>query len=176
MATMVLGPTPPELAELLKRRRSLGQDRFDEIWEGVYHVAPAPNSWHGYAELRVAALLADAAAGAGLTPTGPFNLGEPTDYRVPDLGFHRGFPTATFVPTAAIVVEVVSPDDQSYAKLPFYAAHRVDEVLIIDAELRAARWLVNLGSGNDTGFEEREASVLLGTARSDIAAGIRWPA
>lgn len=53
MATLVLGPTPPELTGFLERRRSMGQDRFDEVWEGVYHVAPAPNAWHGYAALRV---------------------------------------------------------------------------------------------------------------------------
>lgn len=171
MATLVLGPTPPELSGFLDRRQSLGQDRFDEVWEGVYHVAPAPNSWHGYAELRVAAILADAASAAGLTPTGPFNIGGPDDYRVPDLGFHREFPTETFVSTAAIVVEVVSPDDQSYAKLPFYAAHRVDEALIIDSELSAARWFVNMGGT----YEERSQSDLVGTPSAEIIADIRWP-
>jgi len=130
MATLLLGPTPPELSEFLERRRNLGQDRYDEMWEGTYHVAPAPNSWHGYAVLRVAGLLAGPAAAVGLTATDPFNLGEATDYRVPDLGYHRDFPTSTFVPTAAIVVEVVSPDDETYAKLPFYADHDLDELVL----------------------------------------------
>jgi Uma2 family endonuclease len=171
MATLVLGPTPPELTGFLERRRSMGQDRFDEVWEGVYHVAPAPNAWHGYAALRVAEILADASRAAGLTATGPFNLGDPDDYRVPDLGYHREFPAATFVPTAAIVVEVVSPDDETYAKLPFFAAHDVEEVLVVDAGLRAARWFVR----REQEYEEGETSLLIGVAGSAIGAALRWP-
>jgi len=171
MATLVLGPTPPELSEYLERRQSLGQDRYDEVWEGVYHVAPAPNVWHGYAALRVAEILASASRAAGLTPTDPFNLGGPDDYRVPDLGYHREFPTATFVPTAAIVVEVVSPDDQTDAKLPFYAAHGVDEVLVVEPARRAVSWFVRTG-GN---YEPQPASRLLGISAAEIAAGLRWP-
>jgi Uma2 family endonuclease len=173
MATLVLGPTPPELSEYLERRQSLGQDRFDEIWEGVYHVAPAPNAWHGFAVLRVAEILSDAIRAVGLTATDAFNLGDPDDYRVPDLGYHREFPTVTFVPTAAIVVEVVSPDDQTFAKLPFYAAHGVDEVLVIDAGSRTARWFVN--NGNAT-YDETDASRLIEMTADEIAASLRWPA
>jgi Uma2 family endonuclease len=36
------------------------------------------------------------------------------------------------VPTAALVVEIVSPGDESYKKLDFYAAQAVDEVVIVD--------------------------------------------
>ncbi len=171
MATLVLGPTPPELTGFLERRRSLGQDRYDEVWEGVYHVAPAANSWHGYVALRVAAMLADAAHAAGLTATDPFNLGRADDYRVPDLGYHRAFPTATFVSSAALVVEVVSPDDQTYAKLEFYAARGVDEVLVVDGDLRTARWFIL----TDGRYDDRPASHLLGVRSADIAAGMRWP-
>jgi Uma2 family endonuclease len=171
VATLVLGPPPPELSEFLERRRSLGQDLYDEVWEGVYHVAPAANAWHGYAIQRVAQLLEASTSAAGLIATSPFNLGERDDFRVPDLGYHRDIPTMTFVPTAAIVVEVVSPDDRSYAKLPFYAAHGVDEVLIVDAGSQAARWFVNDGGG----YEERDASRLAGVTGAEIVAGLRWP-
>ncbi len=34
--------------------------------------------------------------------------------------------------TAALVVEIVSPGDKTWEKLPFYAAHSVDESLIVD--------------------------------------------
>jgi hypothetical protein len=33
------GPRPQELETLIIRRRSLGLDTFDEIWEGTYHAA-----------------------------------------------------------------------------------------------------------------------------------------
>lgn len=170
MATLVLGQLPPELSVFLERRRALGQDRFDEVWEGVYHVAPAPNAWHGYAVLAVADVLSAATRAAGLIATSPFNLGDADDYRVPDLGYHRDFPTATFVSTAAIVVEVVSPDDQTFAKLPFYLAHDVDEVLVVDAGTRAARWFIRSGDH----YDERPASSRVGITSSDVAAGLRW--
>src|SRR5674536_302451 len=40
MATVVFGPRPPELETWLGRRRELGQDRYDEVWGGDYHVGP----------------------------------------------------------------------------------------------------------------------------------------
>lgn len=32
--------------ELLERRRQLGQDVLDEVWEGVYVMNPAPSEGH----------------------------------------------------------------------------------------------------------------------------------
>jgi hypothetical protein len=55
---------------------------------------------------------------------GIFNLGEPDDYRVPDGGLFRPGPDELYVPTAELVVEIVSPGDESGQKLGFYAAHR----------------------------------------------------
>jgi hypothetical protein len=51
--TVVLGPRPRELEGLIQRRRALGIDAFDEVWEGSYHAAPAHPA-HGYVELIVA--------------------------------------------------------------------------------------------------------------------------
>ena len=79
---------------------------------------------------------------AGLTATGPFNLGEGEyDYRVPDRGLHREWTDRVWYPTAALVVEIVSPADESYQKLAFYAARGVDEVALVDREKRAVDWL-----------------------------------
>lgn len=47
MTTIVRGPRPPELEQLLERRRRSGADRLDEVWEGRYVVAPDPHSNHG---------------------------------------------------------------------------------------------------------------------------------
>lgn len=33
---------PPPDSEAWLRRRALGQDGFDEVWKGEYHVAPWP--------------------------------------------------------------------------------------------------------------------------------------
>ncbi len=73
---------------------------------------------------------------------GGFTLGESEqDYRVPDGGLHRAGAAGVWLPTAALVVEVVSPSDETYAKLAFYARHRVDEVLIVDPDTRSVEWL-----------------------------------
>ncbi|MBA3619672.1 MAG: Uma2 family endonuclease [Acidothermales bacterium] len=117
MKTVVLGERPRQLEEWLARRRELGQDRFDEVWEGEYHAAPAPQPRHGYLAAQLVRRLGERADAAGLVGTGAFNLGEPDDYRVPDHGYHHELPTATYVPTAAVVVEVVSPDDETYEKV-----------------------------------------------------------
>jgi len=77
--TVVLGPRPAEPEALIARRRRLGQDLYDEVWEGSYHVVPAPHRAHGFVENELAIPLAPAATAVGLVGTGPFNLGEPED-------------------------------------------------------------------------------------------------
>ena len=85
MRTVVLGPRPPELDALIARRRSLGLDTHDEVWKGEYHMAPSAHSSHGWLDQQLAELLGPLARAAGLGGTGPFNLGEPDDFRVPDV-------------------------------------------------------------------------------------------
>ena len=51
---------------------------------------------------------------------------------MPDLGVHREPQLESWVPTAAIAVEILSPGDDTWAKLPFYAQRDVDELLIVD--------------------------------------------
>ena len=72
-------------------------------------------------------LLGPAARAAGLWPRmSIFNLGEPDDYRVPDGGLLRERLNGVRVPTAALVIEIVSPDDDTWNKMPFYARRGVD--------------------------------------------------
>jgi Uma2 family endonuclease len=171
MTTVVLGQRPRELEEFLRRRHELGQDGFDEVWEGVYHVAPMAHPWHGYLDNVLAELLGPLARRAGLVGTGPFNLGAPGDFRVPDRGYHQTLPSTTYVPSAVIVVEVVSPDDETWAKFGFYAAHGVHEICTADPHQAQLRWFVRGGDH----FVESEASEVLGVAVTDLAAAIDWP-
>jgi Uma2 family endonuclease len=168
--TVVLGPLPAELAELIEHRRATGAGLYDEVWEGEYHMAPAPHLSHGVIDQRLAEIFGPLARAAGLFVSGAFNLGEPTDYRVPDRGVHRTGHDAVWVPTAVVVVEVVSPDDESWAKLPFYAGHSVDEVLIVDPQQRRVAWLGRVG----TGYQPIERSVL-GVTAAELAAQLDWP-
>ena len=139
--TVVLGPRPAELEALIARRHARGIDIFDEMWEGSYHVAPAPSAGHAFLDNVLAVVLHPYAQGGGLTGTGPFNLGRPDDYRVPDRGYHRGQPKGTWVPAVAFVVEIISPDDETYEKFGFYAEHGVEEILVADPAARSGQAL-----------------------------------
>jgi Uma2 family endonuclease len=171
--TVVLGPPPAEVEALIARRRKLGIDLFDEVWEGSYHMAPAPHPGHGYIETQLAVLLAPRATAAGLIGTGPFNLGKRNDYRVPDRGYHRVLPDSVFLPTVAIVVEVVSPDDETYAKFGFYAAHGVDELVVADPAERTVRTFARAADGD--GYDEVDASALLGVSAAELIGQVTWP-
>jgi Uma2 family endonuclease len=131
---------------IIDLRRRTGADRWDEMWDGVLHMPPMPNRSHQDLELSLGAWLKTYWArplGAKVYP--PINLALPgrwpKDYRIPDLvlvtpdRFHidrneyfDGGPT--------VVVEIRSPDDESYEKLPFYAQLQVPEVWVIDRDSR----------------------------------------
>lgn len=171
MRTVVLGEQPPEVAALIERRRALGLDLYDEVWEGEYHMAPAPRPRHGAVDARVGVVLNRFAMERGLIDSSPFNLGEPDDFRVPDRGVHRTMPTGAYAASAALVVEVVSPHDESWEKLPFYAAHDVDEVVMVDPDSEVVTWLVREGDG----YVPTERSEVLGCTVADFVAEISFP-
>lgn len=169
----MLDPQPVEVDQLIERRRALGLDRFDEVWEGTYHMAPAPRPRHGYLASELTRVLRPYAEVAGLLETGPFNLGGPDDFRVPDYGYHRDLSDldAVYLPAAAIVVEVVSPDDETYAKMPFYAAHHVDEMIVVEPTEHQVQLLAV--SGNH--YDQTSGSDLLVVETETLAEAIRWP-
>jgi Putative restriction endonuclease len=177
MATVVLGERPPELESWLIRRRELGQDRYDEVWEGDYHVAPGPSAEHAIVDGQVTRLRWPQADRVDLLVTTAFNLGEPEDYRVPDGGLHRDRPAGVFAATAAMVIEVVGPGDEALAKLAFYARRAVVEVLVADPARRTVRmWQLRGGSSQpEPHYEETDRSDLLAVTGTELAAEISWP-
>ena len=173
MPTLVRDPPPAEFEALLERRRRLGQDLMDEVWNGVYHLNPAPHRQHANVVQQLAEILGVPARKAGLLPMlSIFNLGEPSDYRVPDGGLFRPGPDEVYAPTAALVVEVVSPGDDSWEKLPFYGEHEVDEVLIVEPQERAVHWL---GLQPDGQYGSIEHSDLIELSAAELASRIDWP-
>lgn len=172
MRTVVLGPPPPELAALIAHRHELGLDGYDEVWDGEYHMAPMAHSAHGHLQAQLIWLLTPWASAAGLTVSGPFNLGDPDDFRVPDGALRRPGPDAVWVPSAALVLEVESPDDETWEKLPFYASHHVEEILIVSPEHQPVTWLVV----HQSDYVESPVSELLGPVSASLASDIRWPA
>lgn len=171
MTTVVVGEPPAELQAWLDRRRELGQDGFDEVWDGVYHVAPMAHGRQGATEHEVAFALRAPSRAAGLRGSGPINIGHPDDYRVPDAAYLRIRETALWNPTAAIVVEVISPNDESRQKFGFYFAAGVEEMLLVDPLARTVEWFVRSSGA----FVPAEGSALLDVTAAGLAAEIEWP-
>jgi Uma2 family endonuclease len=172
MRTVVPDPPPAEFEALLERRRRCGADTHDEIWDGVYHVTPAPSMAHSLIARQLAELLGPLARAARLAFSNEFNLGESDDFRVPDLGLHRDPLPGVRHPTAALVVEVVSPGDETWEKLPFYARHDVDEALIVDPAEREVHWLALQGGE----YRPVQRSGLIELGARELSERIDWPA
>jgi hypothetical protein len=136
-------------------------------------MVSAPSGEHADVTQQLAVALDGPARAAGLFPTmGEFNLGaSEDDFRVPDGGLHRTRPRGVWSPTAALVVEIVSPGDETWEKLPFYAAHRVDELLTVDPTTRTVRRL-GLADGE---YRDIERSGLIDLGTAELAKQIDWP-
>ena len=171
MTTLVLGERPPELQALIDKRRTLGLDGHDEVWDGVYVMGPHAHSNHGIVEEELRLSLGPRAKAAGLVPGASFNLGEPHDFRVPDGGYHRSVPGTLYVPTAALVLEVVSPHDRTFEKFAFYAARGVDELIVADPDQRTVRcWQLVDGT-----YRELSRSCLLDVDMATLVGEVAWP-
>jgi Uma2 family endonuclease len=101
----------------------------------------------------------------------PLNIGHSTNYRVPDRASLDGRATTTFVPTAVIVVEILSPNDATWQKLDFYAAQGIEELIVVDPIAREVRCLASSGST----MTEVPASARLGSSADELAAALDWP-
>jgi Uma2 family endonuclease len=169
MTTIVRGPRPPEIEQLLERRRRSGADRYDEMWEGRYVVAPDPHSNHGEVAGELRALLKPVARRRGVLATLTFNLGHEDDYRIPDAGLVPG-PAGVWHETAVLVVEVLSPDDMTFDKLDFYTARGVRELLVVDWQERSVRCFAL-----QEAQAERARSEVLGMTTDEVVAAVEWP-
>lgn len=131
---------------ILEWRRRTGADQWDEVWEGVLHMAPSPNRDHQDLELALAMWLRlHWSKPNGCRVYHEINVAEPgnwpNDFRIPDLvllmparfdidcnEYFDGGPDA--------VVEIRSPDDETYEKFDFYAKVGVLEIWVIDRDTR----------------------------------------
>ncbi len=129
--------------EWLDERHRLDLDRKDEMWEGVLHVVPPASSAHNGLGADLMAVFRNPAAGRGMRgffEPGVFDPGVPgmSSYRVADLGFARPEHVTTrgIEGQAALLVEILSPSDESYEKLPFYRRVGVEELLYVNPNTR----------------------------------------
>ena len=140
MRAVLVHVTDRELAD----RRAKGLDRWDEMWDGVLHMTPAPNVDHQQILDRLIEFLAPhlRTAGRGQLVSGINVFGNASNYRIPDLTFvaagreHILHEDGVRGEGPDAVIEIRSPHDETYDKLPFYAALGVREVVIIDRDTR----------------------------------------
>jgi Uma2 family endonuclease len=157
MQHVVIDPPAAVLAE----RARLGLDVFDEVWNGEYHMVPFPTNEHQRMELLLARAIHPVARAAGLEVRCELNLLPADavgieDVRVPDLVvFHPAVGEEEGVRgPASLVVEIRSPGDESFEKLPFFDRIGVGEVLIIDRDTKVVRrWAreTGVGAGGERG-------------------------
>jgi Uma2 family endonuclease len=138
---------PVLLPDLADQRRRSGADRWDEMWDGVLHMPPMPNRFHQDLEWALETYLRQVwAPTSRWRVTHQINLaspgGWPNDYRIPDLVMLSPARFAIdkneyFEGAPDVVIEIRSPDDETYEKFDFYAKLGVPEVWVIDRDTRA---------------------------------------
>lgn len=74
--------------------------------------------------------------------------------------------------SAALVVGIRSPGDDTDRKIPFYAERGVDEVLIVDPRKHEVEW-VGLRAGGR--YERIPRSGLIEAGAADVSASFDWP-
>jgi Uma2 family endonuclease len=126
-----------------EQRQAALADHHDEVWDGEYFMSPVPNDEHQHlvAMLTTAFVETVMAPGLGLVRPG-VNLSDRVEgwlhnYRGPDVVVILNDTKAVncdthWVGAIDFLVEIVSPDDRSRKKLPFYGSLGVREVLIVD--------------------------------------------
>jgi Uma2 family endonuclease len=165
----------PRLEEELKaQRQAWDADGHDEVWEGVYFMPPMANDDHQDLVLEFAAILREVVSRPGLGKVRPgVNLAASAieweyDYRVPDVVVfltktaavnHGAFWTGP----ADFLIEITSPRDRTYEKIPFYSHLGVREVLIVNRQ----KWALELYRHQDGELCKVAESTL---ARPDVLA------
>ncbi len=143
MATLVIDPYIE--TQIRAQRAKSGADRYDEVWEGTYLMAPMPNVQHQDLVAGLTAVLHQVvvASGAGQVLPGANVSDREEDwtqnYRCPDVvvvlhGSRAKNCVTHFCGGPDFLVEIVSPGDRSREKLQFYAKIGVRELMIVDRE------------------------------------------
>ncbi|MEX0716093.1 MAG: Uma2 family endonuclease [Planctomycetaceae bacterium] len=129
--------------ELIAERRRTGADRYDEVWDGVYVMAPMADFEHQHlvSQLTTIFVVTIEWAGLGAVYPGVNVTDRETDwkrnYRCPDVAVFLADTKVIIRGTHSLggpdfAVEIVSPSDRSRKKLRFYAKVGTRELLIVD--------------------------------------------
>ena len=134
---------PSELKRLVRQRRRSGGDRFDEVWDGVYVMAPLADNEHQSLGLDLAIAFKDALDSvARVNVFAGCNVSDQPkrwkrNYRCPDVAvFLPGNPAEDrkthWYGGPDFAVEVISRFDRTRKKFGFYKSVGVRELLLVD--------------------------------------------
>jgi Uma2 family endonuclease len=141
MAALIMDPDVQR--RMIARRRRLGIDHWDEVWDGVYVMAPAADNQHFEVAADLLTVLVECVRRPGLGRVMPgINISDRKEgwrknFRCPDV-------TVFLTGTAAedcgkfwyggpdFAIEIVSPHDRTRKKIPFYEKVGTRELLIVD--------------------------------------------
>ncbi len=142
MTTVILDHRYAE--QLRKQRKAAGSDRWDEVWEGTYMMAPLPNNEHqelvgAFVDLfreLVPKLRGRVLPGTNVSDR---EIAWEHNYRCPDVAVYLSETAAKDCGThwcggPNFTVEIVSDDDRTREKIPFYAAVNTGELLVIERD------------------------------------------
>jgi Uma2 family endonuclease len=130
---------------LIAQRRADGTDKYDEVWEGLYVMAPMANNEHQDLVDDLCTILTLAVKWPGLGRVNPgVNVSDrktqwQENYRCPDVAVFLNETEAEDCGThwfggPDLAIEIVSPFDRSAEKLPFYAQVGVRELIFIQRD------------------------------------------
>ena len=128
---------------IIARRRRLGHDKFDEVWNGVYVMAPLANIEHQDCVAGLDYLLGSVVRQSGLgmvlpgTNVSDRRVGWAKNFRCPDVAVFLKNTQAVNCDThwfggPDLAVEVTSPGEKITKKLRFYAMVGTRELLILN--------------------------------------------
>jgi Uma2 family endonuclease len=156
---MALLVTDPDLETRLKaERRRSDSDGHDEVWEGLYVMAPLPNDDHQDIQGSLIAMLREALGWDSAAKIRPgVNVSDrhedwELNYRGPDVVVYLpGNPARNYGSHwqggPDFLVEILSRGDPSHEKLPFYGKVGVREALYINRQ----PWALELYRSGEAG-------------------------
>ena len=147
---------PVAIPEILRFRERTGADRFDEMWEGVLHMPPSPSFHHQSHASHILNFFVEVwcprVGGAAVMQVNvSTNDRWDQDYRIPDVSVmlpERVPQGEVMFVRPNVVFEVRSPGDETYDKLPFYAAIGGEAVVVVVERDTKAVQVFALAGGN----------------------------
>lgn len=177
MAMFIENPRLEE--ELKEQRKAWDVDQHDEVWEGVYFMPPMANDDHQDLVFEFAFVLGTVISKRGLGKVRPgVNLAASAenweyDYRIPNVVVFLADTAAqnhnTFwIGPADFIVEITSPRDRTYEKIPFYSRIGVRELLILNRQ----SWTLEFYRYQDGGLQKVGESTV---ERPEVLSSERLP-